>query len=51
MPFLGAIPLTPRIRDLGDAGAPLVAANPEHPVSEQFREIADAIKQRIGAAA
>jgi len=51
IPFLGAIALTPRIRDLGDAGAPLVAANPEHPVSEQFREIADAIKQRIGAAA
>jgi len=51
IPYLGAIALTPRIRDLGDTGTPLVAANPEHPVSEQFRQIADAIRERAAAAA
>ncbi len=49
IPYLGAIALTPRLRDLGDAGTPLVAANPEHPVSERFREIADAIRERVAA--
>ena len=47
IPFLGAIPLTPRVRDLGDAGTPLVKAHPEHAVSERFREIADAIRKRV----
>jgi ATP-binding protein involved in chromosome partitioning len=50
IPFLGAIALTPRMRDLADTGTPLVAANPEHAVSEQFREIADAIRERTAAA-
>jgi len=49
IPYLGAIPLTPRVRDLGDAGAPLVVENPEHPVSERFREIADTIRARVAA--
>lgn len=47
VPFLGAIALTPRIRDLGDAGTPLVAAHPEHAVSEQFRKIADEIRRVV----
>jgi ATP-binding protein involved in chromosome partitioning len=47
IPYLGAIPLTPRLRDLGDAGTPLVKANPEHAVAERFREIADVIRKRV----
>lgn len=39
-PFLGEIPLSVRLREASDAGAPLVAAAPDHPVSTRFIEIA-----------
>jgi ATP-binding protein involved in chromosome partitioning len=51
VPFLGAIALTPRLRDLGDTGAPLLAAQPQHPVADQFRAIAHAIAERVAATA
>jgi ATP-binding protein involved in chromosome partitioning len=50
IPFLGAIALTRRLRDLGDAGAPLVASDPQHPVADQFRAIAAAVRERVAAA-
>jgi ATP-binding protein involved in chromosome partitioning len=42
VPFLGEIPIDIRLREASDAGAPIVAAQPDHPVSKRFREIADA---------
>ena len=39
LPFLGEIPLTPVIREQGDAGDPVVAALPDEPVAERFRQI------------
>ncbi len=41
-PFLGEIPIDVALRESCDAGAPLVATQPEHPVSKRFREIAAA---------
>jgi len=41
-PFLGEIPLDVGLREASDAGAPLVAAAPDHPVSQRFRHIAQA---------
>lgn len=41
-PFLGEIPIDVSLRESADAGAPLVAQQPEHPVSQRFREIAAA---------
>jgi ATP-binding protein involved in chromosome partitioning len=51
IPFLGAIPLVGRLRDLGDAGSPLVAAEPAHPVTGQFRAIAAAVAGAVGTTA
>ncbi len=40
--FLGEIPIVPALRESGDAGAPIVAARPDLPVSRRFIEIAEA---------
>jgi len=50
IPFLGAIPLVGRLREQGDAGSPLVVAEPAHAVTGQFRAIAAAIADAAGAA-
>jgi ATP-binding protein involved in chromosome partitioning len=43
IPFLGEIPLVRAIREAGDAGTPIVAADPSHPQSRAFREIAERV--------
>lgn len=40
VPFLGEIPLESAVRQAADAGMPIVAANPTHPVSEVYKNIA-----------
>lgn len=50
IPYLGAIGLASPVRKASDAGTPIVAAEPDHPVSARFREIADAVAQRAEAA-
>ncbi len=42
VPFLGEIPIDVTLRESADAGAPLVATQPAHPVSQRFRQIAEA---------
>jgi ATP-binding protein involved in chromosome partitioning len=44
VPLLGQIPLLPELRASGDAGVPLVVAQPEHAVSRIFRELAVAVR-------
>ena len=46
-PFLGEIPIDIALRESADAGAPLVAERPEHPVSLHFGEIARAALANI----
>ncbi len=41
-PFLGEIPIDVALREASDAGAPLVATQPNHPVAQRFRAIAEA---------
>jgi ATP-binding protein involved in chromosome partitioning len=43
VPVLARIPLVPRLRETGDAGRPLVAAEPDHPVSATFRALAERV--------
>ena len=43
VPFLGAVPLDPSVVDCGDAGKPLVVAQPEAPAAEAYRAIAAGI--------
>jgi ATP-binding protein involved in chromosome partitioning len=43
IPLLGEIPLVTSIREAGDRGLPIVAADPAHPQSRAFREIAERV--------
>ncbi len=47
IPFLGAIPLDPRIRLGGGDGQPLMAAAPESPIGHVFREVAGHIAAEV----
>jgi ATP-binding protein involved in chromosome partitioning len=47
IPFLGEVPIDVQLREASDAGKPLVAAQPEHPVSRRFREIAEAARANV----
>ena len=49
VPFLGAIPLDPAVAIGGDAGVPIVAAEPESPVTHAFLRIAETIREGLGA--
>jgi ATP-binding protein involved in chromosome partitioning len=40
VPFLGEVPVTRELREGGDNANPLVAAHPDHPVSDVFRSVA-----------
>ena len=46
-PFLGEIPIEVALREACDAGAPLVAAQPDHPLAQRFRDIAAAAHANI----
>jgi ATP-binding protein involved in chromosome partitioning len=48
IPLLGEIPLVRAIREAGDRGEPIVAAEPSHPQSRAFREIAERVLMRLG---
>ena len=41
--LLGRVPLDPRLREGGDAGVPLVVADPEAPASKAIQAVADGI--------
>jgi len=49
VPVLGQIPIVPAIRASGDAGTPIVIDQPEHPVSQIYRSIAEQALERIAA--
>jgi ATP-binding protein involved in chromosome partitioning len=44
VPLLGEIPLDPRVREQGDLGTPIVAADPDSPTSEAIVALAEAIE-------
>lgn len=47
IPFLGRIPLDPAIREGGDAGMPIVAADPKSPLTLAFQGAAEALQARV----
>jgi ATP-binding protein involved in chromosome partitioning len=47
IPFLGEVPLVRAIREAGDRGLPIVAADPSHAQSRAFREIAERVLVRL----
>ena len=46
-PFLGAIPLDPEIVRGGDAGVPIVVAQPDGPHSAAFKRVAEAVDAEV----
>jgi ATP-binding protein involved in chromosome partitioning len=54
VPLLASIPIVPAVREGGDRGVPLVAADPGHPVARVFRQLAERVAvaaAQAGAAA
>lgn len=51
VPLLGQLPLDLRIRQGLDAGQPIVVADPENPISQQYRDIALRVAGEIAAKA
>jgi ATP-binding protein involved in chromosome partitioning len=49
VPFLGEIPLDPRVTIGGDAGKPIVASEPTSAVTEAYLRIADAVARAVHA--
>lgn len=49
VPFLGEIPLTIAIRELSDAGTPIVVADPQSPQALAYRDIAAKVFAAISA--
>jgi ATP-binding protein involved in chromosome partitioning len=47
VPFLGEIPLDPKVVVGGDAGVPIVAAEPKSAVTEAYLRIADAVVRQL----
>ncbi|MFN4219191.1 MAG: Mrp/NBP35 family ATP-binding protein [Candidatus Bipolaricaulia bacterium] len=43
IPLLGQIPLDPKLREGGDAGVPIVIADPSSPAAQEFMKIADTL--------
>jgi ATP-binding protein involved in chromosome partitioning len=49
VPFLGAIPIDPKVALGGDSGVPIAAAEPHSPVTEAFLRVAEAVSKTLGA--
>jgi len=47
VPLLGRVPIVPNVREAGDAGRPIVAAMPEHPVSVELRALARRVADMV----
>jgi ATP-binding protein involved in chromosome partitioning len=51
VPFIGAIPMDPAVREGGDQGRPVTVAKPESPVAVALQEIARNVAARVSVAA
>ncbi|MGH7907238.1 MAG: P-loop NTPase, partial [Candidatus Binataceae bacterium] len=47
IPMLAEIPVFPEVREAGDRGMPIVLADPEHPASAAFMELARRVAEAI----
>lgn len=50
VPFLGRVPLDPRVSICSDEGKPFVYANPDSPASREIRNIVDQLEEMFEAA-
>ena len=49
VPFLGEVPIDPRVALQGDAGKPIVVAEPDSPPTAAFLRLAEAVARAVGA--
>ena len=47
VPYLGEIPIDPRVREGGDTGKPIVVAYPDSPAAKQFSMVAGMLAQQV----
>jgi ATP-binding protein involved in chromosome partitioning len=47
LPFLGEIPIDPRVAECGDAGEPIVLRYPDSPVAKAYLELAAKVAQEL----
>jgi ATP-binding protein involved in chromosome partitioning len=47
VPFLGSVPIDPRVRNGGDSGRPIVADNPDGPAGAILRQVARDVAARV----
>jgi ATP-binding protein involved in chromosome partitioning len=47
VPFLGSVPIDPRVRDGGDNGKPIVSLDPDGPAGAAMRQIARDVAARV----
>ncbi len=47
VPYLGAVPIDPRVREGGDTGKPIIVAYPDSPAAKQFAAAAGALAQQV----
>lgn len=50
VPFLGDIPIDPRVAECGDLGDPIVHKYPDSPVAKTYLELATAVTRAVAAA-
>jgi ATP-binding protein involved in chromosome partitioning len=51
VPFIGAIPLDPTVRQGGDAGKPVTISQPNSPVAQALSQIARDVAAKVSVAA
>jgi ATP-binding protein involved in chromosome partitioning len=47
VPFLGEIPIDPRVTECGDAGDPIVHKYPDSPVAKAYQALAVTVKKEL----
>lgn len=50
VPFLGELPIDPRVAECGDTGDPIVHKHPDSPIAKSYLSLATAVAERVGKA-
>jgi ATP-binding protein involved in chromosome partitioning len=51
VPFIGAVPMDPAVREGGDNGVPVVVSHPESPVAQALKNVAKDLAAKVSVAA
>jgi ATP-binding protein involved in chromosome partitioning len=51
VPFIGAIPMDPAVREGGDNGKPVILAQPDSPVAQALKAVAEDLAAKVSIAA